>query len=344
MNDQLSSMLPDFFEVAEQSSDLPDAAISAGYVFNIQRFTIHDGPGIRTEIFLKGCTLHCQWCSNPEGIRLQTEIGVYASRCIGADKCGYCLAACPRTGRNIFLRDENRITGIDRSLCDGCAKCAQACPANALVIWGRKTSTAEVMKAALADIEFYEKSGGGITVSGGDALVQWQFTLSLLNECRRQHIHTCIETALNVHPAILDAVYPAVDMVIADIKHMDSALHKKYTGAGNELILSNLVKTAALSVPLILRIPVVPEYNNDEKNIRETAKFIVHKLNNKVLQVQLLPYRQLGLEKYKSLGLPYPLEANTQPERSVWEGNIRHLASVMKGYGVPAVAGSTVKT
>jgi pyruvate formate lyase activating enzyme len=124
---------------------------------------------------------------------------------------------------------------------------------------------------------------------------------------------------------------------------MDSELHKKYTGAGNERILSNLIRTVGLSVPLIVRIPVVPDHNNDEKNIRETAKFILHELNNEVLQVQLLPYRQLGLEKYESMGLPYPMGSYTPPERSVWEENIKHLVTVMKGYGVPAVAGSTVK-
>lgn len=317
-------------------------SIYEGCVFNTQRFTIHDGPGIRTEIFLNGCTLRCLWCSNPESLQPHPQIGIYASRCIGTDKCGHCLTACPLP-KNIFFTDAGKVTGIDRALCTVCLQCVQACPANAIVVWGKKTTLPEVMKVVFSDVEFYESSGGGVTLSGGDPLVQWQFTLAILNECRRHRVHTCIETALNVRPDILEAVSPSVDMVIADIKHANSEAHRKLTGAGNGRILKNLVKTAERSIPLVLRIPVVPEHNDDHENIRQTAKFIRNELQNKVLQVQLLPYRQLGLEKYKSLGTDYPMGSFTPPERRVWEENIRRLVGMMREYGVPAVAGSSVK-
>lgn len=275
-----------------------------GTVFNIQRYTIHDGPGIRTEVFFKGCLLRCKWCSNPESYNSELELGVYSNRCIGVNKCGYCFSVCPLSQEHVILVKDNIVTGINRDKCTNCNKCAEACPADALMIWGRKMTVSALLKVILADREFYEKSGGGVTLSGGEVLMQWEFARELLEQCKIKRLHTCIESSLQCRTEILEKIYPFVDLVITDIKHMDSGQHYLMTGVGNELILKNIKRTIELDMPLVIRIPVVPEHNNSEENIKATAQFIAKELTNQVKQVQLLPYRQLGTEKYKSLGLP----------------------------------------
>ncbi len=312
-----------------------------GTVTNIQHFTIHDGPGIRTEVFLKGCPLRCRWCSNPETMQARPEVGVYSSRCIGIDKCGLCLTACPVCDEGVFLRDGQRIAGIDRSVCTACMKCAEVCPADALTIWGQSMSVEEVMVEIRADLPFYERSGGGVTLSGGEALAQWRFVREIFNQCHAENIHTCLETALHCGEKILDEVYPFVDLVISDVKHMDSAKHREYTGVGNERALHNIEKTVAMDKPLILRIPVVPGHNDDEANIHATAEFISGRLQNKILQLQLLPYRPLGVEKYASIGKPYLMMQQDTVDLEGRNDKINSLVSLMRTYGVPAVAGAS---
>ncbi len=229
---------------------------------NIQRFTVHDGPGIRTEVFLKGCPLNCKWCSNPESIKPNPEAGVYPDRCIGVEKCGFCLSACPAGEKNFLVTENNRVMAINRDSYTACLSCAKACPANALITWGKMYTVQEIVDTVLEDVPFYVKSGGGVTLSGGDPLVQWKFSLAILKECKEHDIHTCLETEQHVSPDILNIVYPFVDLVITDIKHMDPQKHREYTGVGNELILHNIAETAKKEMPLVIRIPVIPGHND----------------------------------------------------------------------------------
>ncbi len=294
-------------------------------------------------MFLKGCSLRCKWCSNPESIKPYPEVGVYEARCIGLEKCGYCMEVCSGAEEGLFSVEQGKVTAIDRRRCRHCLSCADVCPANALIVWGKRYTAPQVVEEVMADIDFYRKSGGGVTLSGGEPLVQWKFTLEILKRCKERGIHTCLETTHHASPDILKMVYPYVDMIITDIKHMDRREHRKYTGVDNDLILANIVETARRELPLLVRIPVIPGLNDVPSNIEATSRFLTDNLKGRVLQVQLLPYRQLGLEKYRSLGLPYEMGDEYNLDRESRENNIRELAEVFHKLGVPAVAGSSSK-
>lgn len=309
-----------------------------GTVFNIQRFSVHDGPGIRTVVFLKGCSLRCKWCSNPESLSRREQLGAFPDKCIGTDKCRACIEAASHP--DIVTVEGGRVTGLTRNDPREILACADACPTGALRAWGRRMRVSQVMQEVLADREFYEESGGGLTLSGGEALMQADFAIELLKAAHAEGVNTCVETALNYPPSVLERALPSIDVALCDLKHMDAAAHRRFTGVSNERILANLEIVVDSGTPVVIRIPVVPDHNGTEQNLRATARFLAEKLDGRINQVQLLPYRRLGVEKYASLGIEYPMADFQAPSRETWEADIRRYVAIMSGYGLNVVPGS----
>ena len=311
-----------------------------GIVFNIQRFTIHDGPGLRTELFLKGCPLRCRWCSNPDSWLPQIQLGVYKTKCIGKNKCGACLDVCPVPDTLQFYR--GKLVGIDRDKCTNCMACYDECPSDAIKQWGKAMSVEECMKEIMRDVGYYERSGGGVTVSGGDPLVQADFVAELFKACKEQGIQTCLESTFHCPWSEAEKVLPYTDIVISDIKHMDSAIHKQYTGVGNERVLENLKKLTEEDRELILRIPVIPNVNDDMDNIAATADFILNELGGKIRTLQLLSFMRLGEEKYTSLGLPYEMK-DVKMNRRSFQKHVSELADYFNSRGIHCLVGTKEK-
>lgn len=311
-----------------------------GIIFNIQRFTIHDGPGLRTELFLKGCPLRCQWCSNPESWTTYMQAGVYKAKCISHKKCGACEEACPEEGVLNFYR--GKLTAIDRSKCINCLKCYDACPSDAIKQWGKSMSVEECMKEIRKDKGYYERSGGGVTVSGGDPLVQSDFVAKLFKACKEEGIQTCLESTFHADWKAVEKILPYTDIIISDIKHMDPDIHKKYTGVTNKTILKNLKNLISEKRELILRIPVIPDVNDDMENIKATADFILNDLGGKVRTLQLLSFMRLGEEKYQSLGIPYKME-NVKVNRKAFQKKVGSIADYFNSRGIHCLVGTKEK-
>ncbi len=309
-----------------------------GTVINIQRFTVSDGPGIRTEVFLKGCPLDCPWCSNPESKKSEIEVGVYPTRCIGKDKCGACASVCPE---HCIIFEHGVLRAIDRSKCTSCMKCTAVCPSVALKPWGEIMSVEDVMQVICRDKPYY-KANGGVTVSGGEPFLQSDFLLALLQECRHEGIHTCVESALFAEWDVIEPVLPYCDMMIADFKIADSALHKKYIGYSNELISANLERLAACEMPLILRIPLIPKINDNIKNAAQTARFIQDKMHGRIRQLQLLKYMPLGEEKYRSLDIPYSF-TDYDYSKAAFDSRALHIQQYFAAQGIPCIIGTVTK-
>ena len=312
-----------------------------GIIFNIQRYTIHDGPGIRTEIFLKGCPLRCRWCSNPESWMTFIQPGVYRSKCISDSVCGDCLKACPADEALKFL--DGKLIAIDREVCKHCLSCAAACPSEAVKQWGRPMSVEACMEVIRKDKGYYESSGGGVTVSGGEPLLQSDFVADLFRSCQTEGIHTCLESTFYAEKEKIETVLPFTDLIISDIKSMDADIHRMYTGVGNERILENLQYLADKGRELILRIPVITDINDDEENMQATADFIINRLHGSVRTLQLLSFMRLGEEKYASLGIPYPME-KVNIDRESFQKRVEEIAAYFNSRGINCLVGSKEKT
>ncbi len=310
-----------------------------GNVFNVQRFTIHDGPGLRTEFFLKGCPLRCIWCSNPESQKAHIELGVYSKKCIGLKKCGACAEVCKARALNFY---RNKLAFINYDVCLNCHSCYRECPSDAIKQWGKMMSVEECMKIAIADKGFYEKSGGGITVSGGDPLVQSDFVRELFIAAHKEDIHTCFESTFHGDWKQVEKILPYTDLIISDIKHMNSAVHKQYTGVGNELILENLKRLSKGNIPIILRIPVIPDVNDNMENMEETANFILNEMNGKIRTLQLLSFMRLGEEKYISINKPYQME-DVKVNRKSFQKKIEAFAEYFNQRGIHCLVGTKEK-
>lgn len=268
----------------------------SGTVFDIQRFSLHDGPGIRTIVFLKGCPLSCQWCSNPESQNKNPVIMYKADDCL---HCGRCINACKRGA----ISFDNK-GFVNRELCSGCGECANACPGGALVLKGRTMTVQQVMFELKKDATTYRRSGGGITLSGGEPLVQYEFASELLQACKGQGWNTAIETTGIGSEEALKKVIPFVDTVLLDIKHIDEQQHIKYTGGSNELVLKNAPVISRIS-NTVIRVPVIPGFNYSVEAIRKIAEFAKNLTG--VRTIHLLPYHSFGENKYGLLGKDYAL-------------------------------------
>jgi pyruvate formate lyase activating enzyme len=284
-----------------------------GQVFNIQKYSVHDGPGIRTIVFMKGCHLACRWCSNPESQNKEPELAYNTGRCLTFAKCKHCLEACTR---GAILRQPDDTLRIDRNLCVGCyMPCAQACPSQGLIVYGHERSVEDVLRTVEQDMAFYTRSSGGMTLSGGEPLLQIDFALALLREARRRRIKTAIETCGMVPWKNMEAAAEFIQYFLFDIKHMDSEKHKEFTGRPNTQILENFQKLHALhpEKPVLCRTPIVPDFNDSEEAVRDICEFIKNFPN---VRYELLAYHRLGTQKYTFLNRQPPM-GDVQLDKSI---------------------------
>lgn len=288
-----------------------------GTVFNIQRFSLFDGPGVRTVVFLKGCPLSCIWCHNPEGIGREPQVMFDPKRCIG---CGECVDAC--THRRHFMRDG--LHGYIKEGCVGCGKCAKVCPSQALSMAGRLMDTEAVLAEVMLDLNTYNESGGGVTLSGGEPLYQPEFALSILKGAKERGVSTCIETSGAASPAVITEAAEYTDIFYFDYKATGDEMHKKLCGSGQSVILENLGLLSELSANVTLRCPIVPNANETPEHIEGIGR--VAGMYSCIKEVQLEPYHRLGVSKSEKLGQNAAYDGKA-PDRERLEAYCKEIAA-----------------
>lgn len=289
-----------------------------GRIFDIQRFSVHDGPGIRTTIFFKGCPLSCLWCSNPESQNRKPQVMHFANLCKG---CAACVEACPQQAIGI----EGGEIVYNRGKCVDCGACVSACLYEARIMSGREATVDELCEIASKDWRYYMQSGGGVTCGGGEALAQPAFLRALLNRLHDDlGYHTCLDTSGFAPWGVLEMLLPYLDLVLLDIKHMSGEIHKRLTGVDNKEILNNARELAKRAIPTIIRIPLITNENDDEQNMHNLGKFL---RENSLLDVEVMAYHTYGLNKYGALGKEYPLSERSKPD-------VRACSAILESYGL----------
>lgn len=298
--------------------------MKSGLLFDIRKYSINDGPGIRTTLFFKGCPLNCWWCHNPESQSPVPEIMLRPQRCIA---CGACIDVCPECA--ILLSNGAVLT--NRQTCKACGTCIPLCTAEAREWVGFETTSTAVMEIIKRDIPFYEESGGGVTFSGGEPLVQPDFLAELLDLCHHDHIHTVLDTCGYAPREVIEQIAPQVDLFLYDLKILDDNMHQRFTGVSNQIILQNLFHLSDLGSQIIVRIPIVPGINDDRENIERTATYLSGLPN--LLRIDILPFHNSGFGKYNGIGRVVSDEIlDLSKSVALNDARMEQIAEIFRGY------------